>query len=112
LADSALCSLRVTDGKLATSPSPHSPLTMSVPTPWGTKRQLISNRSARILYQIDGKSTGWQLLERLCSIDLQLDHEILIRELCALRRNHIVSFRTPQSIETPAAVWQKIPTVV
>jgi hypothetical protein len=112
LAGNASCSLRVVDGKLATILSVHSPLSLSVSTPWGTKRQLISNRSARILRQIDGKSTGWQLLEHLRSMDLQLDHGLLARELCALRRSHIISFRTPQSVQPPAEGWRNIATVV
>jgi carbamoyltransferase len=88
------CSLRVIDGKLETNPTAHF-LTANISTPWGTKHLLIPKQRAQILREIDGKRTGWQLLERLGSDGPGLDHDTLVRELSSLRRTHVISFGSP-----------------
>jgi carbamoyltransferase len=110
--DSASCSLKVAGGRLATTPTLHSLLTLNVSTPWGNKRQSISGRGARILHQIDGESTGWQLVQHLVSMDPQWDRRIVAGELCALRRNHILSFRMPEPTKMPAPREREMPTAV
>lgn len=94
VADSASCNLNIIDGRLETTSALKGTAIINSSTPWGAMRYPISSRTAQIIYEIDGKRTASQLLERLRVADPHITAGTMVRELCSLRRHHIILFRT------------------
>jgi carbamoyltransferase len=60
-------------------------------TRWGRLTHVVTLDVALLLERLDGRSTGWQLLEALSKEpDMALDAPSLVRLLCALRRASLV----------------------
>jgi carbamoyltransferase len=77
--------LALDDGQLRATPGPE--LRAVVATPWGDALQAVTADHLAVLYQMDGRRTGHDLLARL---DGALDAGALLRALSVLRQLRII----------------------
>lgn len=90
-------------GAMSLVPDSHSAFNFRVTTPWGMCEHRVPVEVVRLLAFIDGKSRGWDILDRLQASHWHtLDEDTLCRELRALRRIGVIDLRMAELAATCA----------